>query len=79
MKAKKIFAVLCACAIAMFSFTACGGNDNNETTEPSATQSSDEMTTDAATTEGLGEDTTDAGATGETAENTNEITDNIAQ
>lgn len=50
MKAKKIFAVLCACAIAMFAFTACGGN-NGENTESTTAAASTTDTADDNTTE----------------------------
>lgn len=54
MKAKKIFAVLCACAIAMFAFTACGSNDN-ETTEATTAEASTTDTTSENTTGIVGE------------------------
>lgn len=39
MKVKKILAVICVCAVAMFTFTACGGVDN-ETTESTTAEAS---------------------------------------
>lgn len=50
MKSRKIFAVLLACAIAMFSFTACGGS-NKDATDPSETEAIAE-TSEESTTEG---------------------------
>ncbi len=50
MKAKKIFAVLCACAIAMFAFTGCSGNDT-ETTENTTENTTEITSTEASTTD----------------------------
>lgn len=58
MKAKKIFAVLCACAIAMFAFTACSGNDTEtteNTTELTSTEASTTDTTEDKTAENISE------------------------
>ena len=46
MKAKKIFAVLCACAIAMFAFTGCSGNDTETTENTTEITSTEASTTD---------------------------------
>lgn len=54
MKAKKIFAVICACAIAMFAFTACGSSDN-KTTETTTAEASTTDTTNENTTENITE------------------------
>ena len=56
MKAKKIFAVLCACAIAMFAFTGCSGNDTEtteNTTEITSTEASTTDTTEDKTAENM--------------------------
>lgn len=52
MKIKKIFAVLCVCAIAVFTFTACGGN-NSETAETDTAETSAADTVNDSTTENV--------------------------
>jgi len=63
MKAKKIFAVLCACAIAMFAFTGCSGNDTGtteNTTEITSTEASTTDTTEDKTAENISESNADS-------------------
>ena len=62
MKAKKIFAVLCACAIAMFAFTGCSCNDTEtteNTTEITSTEASTTDTTEDKTAENISESNAD--------------------